>query len=105
MDADPELDVTLSHGRRVVTCQIAALDRDVGGWMAIEPCSRISMGWPATLHACRATTVSSGSLQVVAELNRAAIDDAGRGRAAARCVWAGRTITGDGHRPVPARVW
>ena len=37
MDIDPELDVTRSNGRRVVTCQIAALDRDVGVWMAIEP--------------------------------------------------------------------
>src|SRR5437667_1948951 len=35
MDADPELDVTLSNGRRVVTYQIAALDRDC----------RFSAGW------------------------------------------------------------
>ena len=35
MDPDPELDVTLSNGRRVVTFQITALDRGLarGRWL------------------------------------------------------------------------
>ena len=37
MDPDPELDVTLSNGRRVVTFQITALDRDLGTWTVDEP--------------------------------------------------------------------
>jgi len=37
MDPDPELDVTLSNGRRVVTFQISALDRDLGTWTVGEP--------------------------------------------------------------------
>src|SRR3989442_1113891 len=37
MDADPELDVTLSNGRRVVTYQIAALDRDLRTGTAAAP--------------------------------------------------------------------
>src|SRR5712692_488468 len=37
MDADPELDVTLSNGRHVVTFQITALDRDLGTWTVVEP--------------------------------------------------------------------
>ena len=37
MDRDPELDVTLSNGRRVVTFQITALDRDLGAWTVVEP--------------------------------------------------------------------
>ena len=37
MDGDPELDVTLSNGRRVVTFQITALDRDLGTWTVVEP--------------------------------------------------------------------
>ena len=37
MDRDPELDVTLSNGRRVVTFQITALDPDLGTWTVVEP--------------------------------------------------------------------
>lgn len=37
MDADPELDVTLSNGRRVATFQIAALDPDLCTWTVVEP--------------------------------------------------------------------
>jgi len=37
MDADPELDVTLSKGRRIVTFEIAALDRDLRTWTVVEP--------------------------------------------------------------------
>src|SRR5262245_42436277 len=37
MDVDPELDVTLSNGRHLVTFQIAALDRDLGTWTVAEP--------------------------------------------------------------------
>ena len=37
MDRDPELDVTLSNGRRMVTFQITALDRDLGAWTVVEP--------------------------------------------------------------------
>ena len=37
MDDDPELDLTLSNGRRVVTFQIAALDPALGVWTAVEP--------------------------------------------------------------------
>ena len=37
MDRDPELDVTLSNGRRLVTFQITALDRDLGAWTVVEP--------------------------------------------------------------------
>ena len=36
MDRDPELDVTLSDGRRMVTFQITALDRDLGAWTVVE---------------------------------------------------------------------
>ena len=37
MDVDPELDVTLSNGRRIVTFEIAALDRDLSMWTVVEP--------------------------------------------------------------------
>ena len=37
MERDPELDVTLSNGRRLVTFQITALDRDLGAWTVVEP--------------------------------------------------------------------
>ena len=37
MDRDPELDVTLSNGRRLMTFQITALDRDLGAWTVVEP--------------------------------------------------------------------
>ena len=37
MDVDPELAVTLSNGRRVVTFQITPLDRDLGTWTVVEP--------------------------------------------------------------------
>ena len=37
MDGDPELDVTLSNGRRVVTFQITPLDHDLGTWTVVEP--------------------------------------------------------------------
>ena len=37
MDRDPELDVTLSNGRGVVTFQITALDRDLGAWTVVDP--------------------------------------------------------------------
>jgi hypothetical protein len=37
MDADPELDVTLSNGRRVMTFQITALDHDLGTWTVVDP--------------------------------------------------------------------
>ena len=37
MDRDPELAVTLSNGRRVVTFQITPLDRDLGTWTVVEP--------------------------------------------------------------------
>ena len=37
MDVDPELDVTLSNGRRVVTFQITPLDHDLGTWTVVEP--------------------------------------------------------------------
>jgi len=37
MDVDPELDITLSNGRRVVTFQIVALDHDLGTWSVAEP--------------------------------------------------------------------
>jgi tetratricopeptide (TPR) repeat protein len=36
-DRDPELDVTLSNGHRLVTFQIRALDRDLGTWTVVEP--------------------------------------------------------------------
>src|SRR5712692_326249 len=55
MDIDPELDVTRSNGRRVGTFQIAALDRDVGVWMAIEPLvpRRVILGEAEALAARR----------------------------------------------------
>ena len=37
MDRDPELDVTLSNGRRLMTFQITALDRDLGAWTVADP--------------------------------------------------------------------
>ena len=37
MDCDPELDVTLSNGRRVMRFQITALDHDLGTWTVVEP--------------------------------------------------------------------
>jgi len=37
MDCDPELDVTLSNGQRVVTFRITALDHDLGTWTVVEP--------------------------------------------------------------------
>ena len=37
MDGDPELDVTLSNGRRVVTFQVTPLDHDLGTWTVVEP--------------------------------------------------------------------
>ena len=37
MDVDPELAVTLSNGRRVVTFQITPLDRDLSTWTVVEP--------------------------------------------------------------------
>ena len=37
MDRDPELDVTLSNGRRVAAFRIAALDSDLGVWTVVEP--------------------------------------------------------------------
>ena len=37
MDRDPELDVTLSNGRRLVTFQITASDRDLRAWTVVEP--------------------------------------------------------------------
>ena len=37
MDRDPELDVTLSNGRRLVTFRITALDRDLGAWTVVNP--------------------------------------------------------------------
>lgn len=37
MDRDPELDVTLSHGRRVATFRITALDHDLDTWTVVEP--------------------------------------------------------------------
>ena len=37
MDVDPELDVTLSNGRRIVTFEIAALDRHLSTLTVVEP--------------------------------------------------------------------
>lgn len=37
MDRDPELDVMLSNGRRVVHVQIAAVDPELGIWAVSEP--------------------------------------------------------------------
>jgi hypothetical protein len=37
MDPDPELDVSLSNGRRVMTFPVTALDRDLGAWTVVEP--------------------------------------------------------------------
>ena len=37
MDVDPEVDVTLSNGRRIVTFEIAALDRHLSTWTVVEP--------------------------------------------------------------------
>ncbi len=55
MDADPELDITLSNGRRVVTYQIAALDRDLRTWTVDEPLvsRRVILGDAAALDTRR----------------------------------------------------
>src|SRR5712691_1280255 len=55
MDPDPELDVTLSNGRRVATFQIAALDRDLGTWTVAEPLipRRVILGDAEALDARR----------------------------------------------------
>ncbi len=55
MDADPELDITLSNGRRVVTYQIAALDRDLGTWTVAQPLvpRRVILGDAEALDARR----------------------------------------------------
>jgi hypothetical protein len=55
MDVDPELDVTLSNGRRLVTFQIAALDRDLGTWTVAEPVvpRRVILGDAEALDARR----------------------------------------------------
>ncbi len=37
MDPDPELDITLSNGRRILHFQITALDPDLGIWTVAEP--------------------------------------------------------------------
>jgi hypothetical protein len=44
MDVDPELDVTLSNGRRLVTFQIAALDPDLSTWTVVEPLVPLAFG-------------------------------------------------------------
>jgi hypothetical protein len=40
MDRDPELDITLSNGRRMMHFQVTALDRDLGIWTVAEPLVR-----------------------------------------------------------------
>ena len=51
MDWDPELDVTLSNGRRVVTFQIAAIAEGGEAWAVLEPGAlrRVIRGRPAAL--------------------------------------------------------
>ncbi len=53
MDRDPELDVTLSDGRRVATFQIAAVDGVREAWAIIEPWAprRVIRGCTAALAA------------------------------------------------------
>lgn len=55
MDPDPELNVTLSNGHRVVTYQIAALDRDLETWTVAEPVvpRRVILGDAEALDARR----------------------------------------------------
>jgi hypothetical protein len=40
MDRDPELDITVSNGRRILHFQITALDPDLGIWTVAEPLGR-----------------------------------------------------------------
>ncbi len=46
MDRDPELDITVSNGRRILHFQITALDPDLGIWTVAEPlgCRRVILG-------------------------------------------------------------
>ena len=53
MDADPEVDRTRSHGRRVTHVQFPALDRDRGVWSVAEPLGprRVILGETEALEA------------------------------------------------------
>jgi len=53
MDWDPELDVTLSNGRRVLTFQIAAVAGTRETWAILEPGAlrRVTLGRAAALAA------------------------------------------------------
>lgn len=53
MDWDPELDVTLSNGRRVLTFQIAAIAGAREAWAILEPeaLRRVTLGRAAACYA------------------------------------------------------
>jgi len=62
MDADPEVDITLSNGRRMAHFQITALERDLGVRSVAEPLvpRRVILGETEALEARRRVDARPG---------------------------------------------